>query len=303
MRLRRNTVPALVISVLLILLGTTAGWMAVHRVLASEPSGGGSPQPTATTVVELSPSPLPNTNSSPTPVPLTEPTPTPVPLTEPTPTPVPLTELTPTPVPLTEPTPTPVPLTEPTPTPTSTHFGPPRLQDKSTRPSNSPWDRSTQTSRSETADPSKGTVYTYEDGDRTVRVVLQDDLVIQETSANLSDDIVVSKRGGDSIVRKQARYGQDARPVFRSESGGGLMTLPGGVLLVLDPEWDQSKVEAFLTRNSISTERVSDLGFLQNGFMVETEPGFASLELANDLASQQGVVVSSPNWWREVEAR
>ncbi len=111
------------------------------------------------------------------------------------------------------------------------------------------------------------------------------------------------KRGEDSIVRKQARHGQDARPVFRSESGGGLMTLPGGVLLVLDPEWDQSKVEAFLTRNGISTERVSDLGFLRNGFMVETEPGFPSLELANELASQQGVVVSSPNWWREVEAR
>ena len=43
--------------------------------------------------------------------------------------------------------------------------------------------------------------------------------------------------------------------------------------------------------------------FLENGFLVQTEPGFPSLELANELAAQEGVVISSPNWWREVETR
>ena len=37
-----------------------------------------------------------------------------------------------------------------------------------------------------------------------------------------------------------------------------------------------------------------------NGFFVETEPGLASLRLANSLVGQPGVVLSSPNWVLEV---
>ena len=40
-----------------------------------------------------------------------------------------------------------------------------------------------------------------------------------------------------------------------------------------------------------------------NGFVVATEPGFAALELANALAGEDGVVLSSPNWWREHTTR
>ena len=114
---------------------------------------------------------------------------------------------------------------------------------------------------------------------------------------------MVVKAGGDSIVQKQAKHGQDARPVFRSESGGELMTLPGGVLLALDPEWDQARVETFFSQNGIAADRTSELGFIENGFLVKTGPGFPSLELANALAGQDGVLVSSPNWWREVRAQ
>ena len=41
---------------------------------------------------------------------------------------------------------------------------------------------------------------------------------------------------------------------------------------------------------------------IQNGFLIETEPGFPSLELANALVDQDGLLISSPNWWTEVEA-
>ena len=82
------------------------------------------------------------------------------------------------------------------------------------------------------------------------------------------------------------------------------MTLPGGILLALDPECvTGTPVEGFFSRNGISTDRTSELGFLANGFLVETEPGFPSLELANALAAQDGVLSASPNWWREMEAR
>ena len=149
----------------------------------------------------------------------------------------------------------------------------------------------------------EGKVHTYEDGDRTVRVVLQDDLVLQKNSAVTPSDSVVVKGSTQSIIRKGSDGGQDNLPVFRSESGGGLMTLPGGVLLSLDPKWDKAQVDRFFSDSNISPEQVSELGFIPNGFLVETEAGFPSLDLANSLASQDGVEISSPNWWSEVEAK
>ena len=149
----------------------------------------------------------------------------------------------------------------------------------------------------------QGTIYTWEDGDATMRVVLQDDLVVQETAANTMDDVVVVAGVRNSIVHRQPRHGQDALPVFRSESGGELMTLPGGVLLALDPEWDQGRIDRFFSENGISKDNASELNFIQNGFFIETGPGFPSLELANELAAMNGVVISSPNWWREVQPK
>ena len=148
--------------------------------------------------------------------------------------------------------------------------------------------------------PGQEAVYTYEDGDRTIRVILQGDLVIQETGADTPSDDVVRRTAGGNIVRKPSGQGGADLPVFRSASGGALMTLPGGVLLALDPEWDRAAVNGFFARNNISKGRISELDYIPNGFFVRTEPGFPSLELANALAAQKGVLLSSPNWWREV---
>ena len=149
----------------------------------------------------------------------------------------------------------------------------------------------------------RGAVYTYEDGDRTIRVILQGDIVVQETGTDTPSDGAVRRTAGGNIVRKQSGQGGADLPVFRSASGGALMTLPGGVLLALDPEWDEATVNGFFARNNISKGRISELDYIPNGFFVRTEPGFPSLELANALAGEKGVLVSSPNWWREVEAR
>ena len=157
---------------------------------------------------------------------------------------------------------------------------------------------------SELEGASPGTVYTYQDGERTLRVVLEPPRqAVKETIADAASEDGVSKKGElDSLTRKQSGP-DDGQPVFRSESGGGLMTLPGGIILALDPEWDQAAVEKFFSQNGISLDRTSELDFLDNGFFVETEPGFPSLELANALASQEGVIISSPNWAREVELK
>ena len=159
----------------------------------------------------------------------------------------------------------------------------------------------------------QGTVYTYQDGKKARRVILQPRPVVRETIADTAEDGAVKRGraedGGvkrsevDSGVHKQAELAGDGQLVFRSESGGELMTLPGGVLLALDPQWDRDAVESFFSRNGIALERASELDFLDNGFFVETEPGFPSLELANALVGQDGVILSSPNWARGVELK
>ena len=181
----------------------------------------------------------------------------------------------------------------------------PPLPDKNYQPAGSPPKQSpTAGSRSDwDGSTDQRSVYTYEDGDRTLRVVLQDALVLQKNSAVTPNNSVVVKGSTENIIRKGADGGQDVLPVFRSESGGGLMTLPGGVLLALDPEWDKAQVEKFFSENNIPPEQVSELGFIPNGFLVETEAGFPSLELANSLAAQDGVAISSPNWRREAQAK
>ena len=154
------------------------------------------------------------------------------------------------------------------------------------------------------SDPVEGQPYTWEDGDRTLKALLQSDLTVGEDGEiaprEESEDTVVTRGSKGDVDRKGISSGDSAvQPVFRSESGE-LMTLPGGVLLALDPEWTRAETDALFAGNGIELNRVSDLGFVDNGFFVETEPGFPSLNLANTLAGQDGVILSSPNWWTEV---
>ena len=145
----------------------------------------------------------------------------------------------------------------------------------------------------------QGQAHTWEDGDRTLTVYLQDDLVVAKGSDGMPRDIVAADDGGTNVVRSadaQSRSG--TLPVFRSESGD-LLTLPGGVLLVLDSTWSEAQVNSFFSDNGIKLDQVSELSYAANGFFIETEPGFPSLDLANELAALDGVEVASPNWGRE----
>ncbi len=151
------------------------------------------------------------------------------------------------------------------------------------------------------------TVYTWHDGDEEKRVVLQPSqeplgAAMDKTEHALTDDGLSGEQELESFTRQQPEA-EDEQPVFRSESGGELMTLPGGIILALDPEWNEAAVEKFFSDNGISVNRTSELDFLDNGFFVETEPGLPSLELANALAEKDGVILSTPNWAREVELK
>lgn len=150
--------------------------------------------------------------------------------------------------------------------------------------------------------------YTWQDGDRTMTVLLQPDVTsAQESEIDAQDSTVVKGSLNDAAVKTAKSNASDnagstGMPVFRSQSGA-LMTLPGGVLLALDKAWGEAETDAFFERNGIEAARVSELAYIANGFFVETEPGFPSLDLANALATLDGVRASIPNWRQDLVAQ
>ncbi len=133
-------------------------------------------------------------------------------------------------------------------------------------------------------------LYTWQDGEHTRQVWLQP-----------PDDTRASDEDGAS-GRSPSRASTSSSPVFRDDSGR-LMTLPGGVLVVLDPEWDQSRTAEFFAANGIAPGRVDEEDFATNAFFISTDPGLPSLQLANELADEEGVLISSPNWRSQVVLR
>ena len=198
--------------------------------------------------------------------------------------------------------PSPAPTAEPTPKPTEPpiEFSGRRVAGKSQVEFEEP---TTVAKDTEASADDEGTVYVWRDGKARRRVVLQDDLVLLQASDITPGDVVIASVGQDGIARREDRHGEDAGPVFRSATGGELMALPGGVLLVLTPAWDKAQVAGFFTQNAIEADQASSLGAIPNSFRIDSEPGFPSLHLANRLAELEGVVISSPNWWRDVEAQ
>ena len=154
------------------------------------------------------------------------------------------------------------------------------------------------------AEVTRGPAYTWQDGDRTQRVFLATDLIVQDNADTRDDDEIVARGNSESIVRKQPRHegSTTAEPVFHSQ-GGDLMTLPGGVIVVFDEDWDRARADQFFADHDVALSRVEAREYLPNAFFVTTEPGFPSLDLANALGGGEGVVISSPNWRTEVTTR
>ena len=94
---------------------------------------------------------------------------------------------------------------------------------------------------SEQVGPDQGQPYTWQDGDRTLTVLLQDDLTVTQDGDIASKEDIAARTTRSDTVDKAASAGL---PVFRSQSGS-LMTLPGGVLLALDETWTIAETDAF----------------------------------------------------------
>lgn len=91
-------------------------------------------------------------------------------------------------------------------------------------------------------------------------------------------------------------------PVFKTVKGSSLLALPGNIIVELDPSMNQKQAEAFFGSKGLRILRkLESVG--GNLYEVETPGGAASLNLANSLYGQPGVISSTPNWWREVYAK
>ncbi len=90
-------------------------------------------------------------------------------------------------------------------------------------------------------------------------------------------------------------------PVFKTVSGE-LLAPVGGVVLVLRSSWRREEVDSFLEQEGLA-DTATPLGRIPNAYTVHTAPGMAAVELANRLASMDGVRIAAPNWWRDLRAR
>lgn len=138
----------------------------------------------------------------------------------------------------------------------------------------------------------QGEEYSYRDGPYVRTIVVQTDLVVVKRD----DDLQSS-----SLKRRDAVLGATVESdlVFRSASGQ-VMTLPGGVLIKFDDSWTAAQASQFFSEHSIAPDRYEAQTYSTNAYFITTEPGFPSLNLANRLATQDGVVYSLPNWAYEV---
>ena len=75
------------------------------------------------------------------------------------------------------------------------------------------------------------------------------------------------------------------------------------MLVVLDADWGADEVGEFFALNEIKPAQITAMLPLPNTYLIATLPGLASLELANLLAGQSGVIAASPNWQREITTK
>lgn len=177
--------------------------------------------------------------------------------------------------------------------------------------------------RNTAARPSTMQSYVWYDGDTPRRVWLDPNLVAEFGSGKESAvretmpkarEVPSSQRGvrlwqvpeqaaqaARSVRSKQPQA--EVSPVLRDAPGSNapMRALPGNVTVYLDPTWSEEQARAWLANRDLELVRKLDFG--QNIFLVRTEPGLASLELANRLHGQDGVVAAMPDWWVQVEKR
>lgn len=86
-------------------------------------------------------------------------------------------------------------------------------------------------------------------------------------------------------------------PVFHDDSAGGsVRALPGGVIVTLKSAATEADARAAL--QALGVQPVRRIGAMTNVWLVASDPGQPSLDLANRLFEGGQVEAAQPNWWR-----
>lgn len=82
---------------------------------------------------------------------------------------------------------------------------------------------------------------------------------------------------------------------------GGLMALPGGVLVNFKPDWTEAQARTWVSaRGFVLGQKLNLPG---NWYLVATPAGAASLLAANAMFESGAVLSATPNWWKQASTR
>ncbi|NOX43497.1 MAG: hypothetical protein GXP19_07170 [Gammaproteobacteria bacterium] len=171
--------------------------------------------------------------------------------------------------------------------------------------------------------------YVWYDGDRERTVWLNPQLVVEFNpseesrsafkTANSSAEEIPFKQGSirlwklsknvtarttiQSLKSMHANAKSRYSPVLQDgpSNSGRMRALPGNIIIHLDPSWEQVAVDTWLEKNKLVVVRKLNIG--PNIFVIKTDSGLASLEIANKFHESGEVVAAYPDWWTEVATR
>lgn len=166
------------------------------------------------------------------------------------------------------------------------------------------------------------TKMTWYDGKHKRSVWLKSDLLAEfpangklsrQSTVAAGEYKLISERGSVRIWQtktnlntagQQRSASQNLTPVFRDApgDGGSMRALPGGLILILNPDLTQEQVDAWIDNKQLNIEK--ELNISTYAYFIKTSPGLASLELANQLVEEdkgsiEYVQSATPNWWTE----
>lgn len=97
--------------------------------------------------------------------------------------------------------------------------------------------------------------------------------------------------------------GKQRSPVLHSSASisGAKKALPGNVIVQMKPSWTAEQINTWFEKQNITAIR--PLTFAPNAFLIQSNAGLESLNLANRLYETGDVVLASPNWWQERTTR
>lgn len=107
----------------------------------------------------------------------------------------------------------------------------------------------------------------------------------------------------DAFARGLTQDGARFSPVLHEgpSSRMPMLALPGGVIATFDAAWSRAAVDAWLAGQGLAAERELVAG--SGMFLVPTEPGLESVDVANRLHETGELISCTPNWWRQATLR